>query len=407
MKVNSAKRLSAGHWLIRSLRDFYAYWRLFTGRGAGKDYWVGPVAADDTPTLLQAKRLHAAIYLSIGFIDHTDIRDGIMHAKSDPHQLHADYFIVKHHEEVVAVARQIVYKGVGPHHESFPSLKKTDIYARSQRAIEKIPATSIVEISALVKKRGESPVVPLILYREMWRHSLQQHHKLWVMACDVRLYERLRVLFGPAMRVMGKKTYYMGSDTIPAMLEPHAGLRYLMKRARTIIPIKREVRRHILMFFVQDSPPEAFYALDKRQLVKMNILINSTDTIGKWGWAWVAVVVAYSIARSLFVGVTLTQYGVDPFVFLAIDLATAVVFAYAQVRSLRYLLAHNFGHAALWLLVVLFGFAAPYVYLLSYGGVLPSFVNILIILWCTVFGAIATAAFMAKIRKSQYISSVR
>lgn len=226
----------------RTLIDTYAYWQLLGRAKVSQNYWVGIVEDHDTETLQQAKRLHASVYLARDYITNDDIRDGIMHERADPYQNHASYFVVKKQGRVIATARQIIHIDGRAHHDIFPTLKETAVHERSRRHIVKLPVERIVEISALVKQPGESSIVPLVLYRAMWHHSLSRH-SLWIMACDMRVYDRLKVLFGPAVRVIGKKTYYMGSYVMPVMLEPHGGLITLIKHAHVSLPVRRVINR--------------------------------------------------------------------------------------------------------------------------------------------------------------------
>lgn len=218
--------------LSRRARDYAAYVRLFSAPEANLPYEVQIVTENEPDLLQQAKELHAATYLRKGFVEIGETINNVIHKTADPHQDHATYFVVLRKGKVVSTARQIIYKGEGPHHQSFPILENALIYERSRRRIENHPPTHIVEISALSKKYGESAIVPLVLYRCMWQHSRQHGHSLWVMACDVRLFERLKLLFGPTLVRIGKKTAYKGGDVIPVALDIAASQNYIAKLIR-------------------------------------------------------------------------------------------------------------------------------------------------------------------------------
>lgn len=237
----------------RRVRDSVAYWQILSKPETGYMYRVYRLSQDDAEDLLQAKMLHASVYLSRGFIDETDIRDGIIREQSDPHQLHAEYFVVKRKGEIVTVARQIVYRGDSDHSDSFPLLNHAIIHERSRRRLASVTPLEIVEISALAKKRGESSVAPLVLYRALWRHSLRSKHRVWIMACDIRLYERLKMLFGPALTVIGKRTHYKGGDIIPVSLDIANSINYVQKivAAPKIKPI--DLRRRAARFMVKEE----------------------------------------------------------------------------------------------------------------------------------------------------------
>lgn len=233
----------------RYIKDSFLYWRLLSNTSIAKYYTAKQLEQHDVDDLRAAKRLHASVYLARGFIEQTDVRDGMIHDMSDPHQHHSQYFVVKRGDEVVGVARQITYKGTGPHHESFPALEEAALHVRSKQRIRAMHPHELTEISALVKKSGESSIVPLLLYRVLWRHSLRARHRVWIMACDVRLYQRLKLLFGPALTRIGQKTHYHGGDVIPAALNITTAVRYVndVKRAGRsgLLDIQRQATKFI------------------------------------------------------------------------------------------------------------------------------------------------------------------
>ena len=170
--------------------------------------------------LLQAKRLHTEIYLERTFIDQEDIGpEGHMHLKADPHQAHSDYFVVvdrRSPDKVLASARQIRADNT---HEQLPILLNAKLKNKSKRALLEENNKRIVEISGLVKAHGTPSVAVLELYLAMWGESMNQRHQTWIMACDVRLYKRLKILFGKSVTRIGRKTHYKGGDIIPCKLE--------------------------------------------------------------------------------------------------------------------------------------------------------------------------------------------
>ena len=231
-----------------TMSDFYTYWRLFKREPNVGRYTVS-IAEEGSDEIIAAKKLHAAEYLARGFIEESDIFDEIIHEQSDPHQKHAIYFVVKNKQTVVGVARQIVYKGAGDMKESFPILEKANIYSRYRDKIERQHPHTVVEISALVKKRGESSIVPIVLYRSLWQYSRKHNHDFWIMACDVRLYHRLRLLFGPAILRIGKVTSYYGGDVIPSALHIPSSERYLkehVSRKHKLFTIRNRAASHML-----------------------------------------------------------------------------------------------------------------------------------------------------------------
>lgn len=65
------------------------------------------------------------------------------------------------------------------------------------------------------------------------------------------------------------------------------------------------------------------------------------DRIGWFGRAWVAAIFGYSVLRAVVVWPTLGRYGVNPWMFLFIDVVTAWPYAVGQVRVVQGLRRRN------------------------------------------------------------------
>lgn len=74
-------------------------------------------------------------------------------------------------------------------------------------------------------------------------------------------------------------------------------------------------------------------------------------------------VVGYSLARCAAVWQLLGDLGVDPLLFAAIDVATALPYAKAWPRFADAVSRRSLGAGIAWLLIALVSFAAPYAYL--------------------------------------------
>lgn len=251
MDILSLKRIR------RRVFDTIQYLRVLSNWDNSYDrtYQVTIVSSDNTQDLLAAKRLHAQVHLRRGFVSNEDVRDGIIHRKSDPYQDHSLYFVVKKDNEVVGALREIYYKGSGDPSQSFPVLKKGLIYKRSRKSIDRVDPSKIIEISALVKKPGESAVIPLLLYRALWWHCVRHDITLCVMACDPRLFQRLRILFGTNLRKIGRMSPYKGADAQPAALSL-AGSRRELERLASKHEHRRTVRRQAAAFILREGKYE-------------------------------------------------------------------------------------------------------------------------------------------------------
>lgn len=251
--------------LYRHARDIIDYLRAFQQ----KEYTSLQVLKVETSgQLLAAKKLHAKVYVDRGFVDARHLNnDAILDSKADPYQHHSVYFLVasKKNGEVVATARQI-YATPRLGNQSFPLLKHTDLYARALRAVSRHDANKCVEISGLAKKRGASKIAPLLLYRALWHYSLQQKHSLWLLTCDVRLFERLKLLFGPAIQRVGRTTFYLGSDVVPAILKVQSSVSELRHSLAVAPPVTRRFRLKVVGFLLRGIPIGALSPQEKRAL---------------------------------------------------------------------------------------------------------------------------------------------
>jgi hypothetical protein len=246
----------------RQCRDMYSYWKAFR---RFEEQPVEVCIANNPEHQKAAKRLHALVYLRRGFVDIQDISNGHIGTRSDPHQKHAVYFVAmdKKHHMVLATARQIHAQRIDGH-RSFPMIVQANLYEKTRRWIEAHEPKACVEISALAKHQAADSVTPLLLYRAMWHQSIREHHKVWLMACDVRLYGRLKILFGPAIRKAGKVTAYYGGRVVPAVLDVQGSIRAAEKGLRRSRLLKRVVRKHVVRFFLQGLPVDKLSVAERR-----------------------------------------------------------------------------------------------------------------------------------------------
>lgn len=227
-----------------------------------------------------ARSLHASVYLKRGYINFIDLDgNGRMHSKADPYQDHSHYFTVNDHSDsskpIVATARQIHVKA-GQKHDSFPTIKEMELYPDMRQAILALDPSKCVEISGLAKSQGVSSSAVLMLYRSMWHYSLRRKHHLWLMACDVKAFERLKYLFGDALVRIGDNSVYMGSEVVPAMLEVHRSVDSLMAESKTINPLRRRMKREIVKFFMSGLAVK-FQQVSGKSIVPSREIIKSLE----------------------------------------------------------------------------------------------------------------------------------
>lgn len=249
------------------LRDVIDYLRAFR-KDEHSSFRVEEVVSDDY--LMAAKKLHAKIYLDRGFVEEKDIVDGLLTSRADPHQRHSHYFAVidTKTSRMVATARQIELRP-GHGHSSFAIVKRANLYKRAQKLIKKQDAARMVEISGLAKERGVSKVAPLLLYRAMWHRSLREGHTLWLLASDVRLFIRLKLLFGSSISKFGRVTPYYGGDIVPAMLDVQSSITNLGKALERATVFEKPLRHRIARFMLNGIPMEHLSEKERAALKKI------------------------------------------------------------------------------------------------------------------------------------------
>ena len=127
---------------------------------------------------------------------------------------------------------------------------------------------------------------------------------------------------------------------------------------------------------------------------------NDIRSLGVFGRAWSVGIVLFSAARALVAWPALGRYGVDPWLFLAIDLITAVPYGVAQAVTVKILRdpTRPAGHAAGWATVVGAAFLAPYIYIFAASGSMPAYAYLGVLLWMLVFGVLAVLRMRKQVR---------
>lgn len=126
-------------------------------------------------------------------------------------------------------------------------------------------------------------------------------------------------------------------------------------------------------------------------------------SLGVFGRAWSIGIVLFSAGRALVAWPTLGGYGVNPWMFLAIDLVTAPPYGIAQAVTVKILRSKNRApiDAATWAAVVAVTFLAPYVYIFVSSGSMPLYAYVGVALWMVLFGVLAVYRMHRQIREPQ------
>jgi RsiW-degrading membrane proteinase PrsW (M82 family) len=105
--------------------------------------------------------------------------------------------------------------------------------------------------------------------------------------------------------------------------------------------------------------------------------------------------------RALITWPTLGTYGVNPWVFLAIDVVTAPPYGIAQALTVKILRDRTRPprDALVWGVLVVVMFLAPYIYILAASGEqMPLIAYVLVGAWAVVFGTLAVLRMRKQIK---------
>lgn len=119
---------------------------------------------------------------------------------------------------------------------------------------------------------------------------------------------------------------------------------------------------------------------------------SDVRSLGVLGRAWVVGIVAFSAARALLAWPTLGQFGVNPWVFLFIDLTTAIPYGLGQAVTVKVLRdpVRRTLEAVPWATLVTVSFLAPYLYVFWVSKEsMPAAAYVVVLAWMVFFGVLA------------------
>ncbi len=110
-------------------------------------------------------------------------------------------------------------------------------------------------------------------------------------------------------------------------------------------------------------------------------LIHSKETLRRrrrLSNTWAGVVVGWSFIRTLLVWAAVGDYGLNPWIYLVIDLSSAVVDAFTTPRMVLNFIDERYRVAASWGLIALVAFIVPDLYIFLGTRTLPTKLIVLI-----------------------------
>jgi len=116
---------------------------------------------------------------------------------------------------------------------------------------------------------------------------------------------------------------------------------------------------------------------------------------------WAGIVVGWSIIRTVIVWAAVGEYGLNPWIYLSLDLGAAIVDAFTTPRMVISFIDDHFKQAFKWAVISLVVFIIPDLYIFLGTRTLPTHI---IVVLCLIIGltlAVGVISVIRKIRKGR------
>ena len=159
----------------------------------------------------EAIKLHRNRYSEVGFLKEDD---------KDPYEVDSLYFVAQEDDinETVGVTR-LIFKQL----LELPTIENFTIYDLELKKLKKLKKNSFAEVSAFTKMPQHE--VGMDIIRTVFQYSLQNGITHWVCCIDERVYKYLNRVFGPIFKLIGEPKVYLGSVSIPCVIDINEGVR--------------------------------------------------------------------------------------------------------------------------------------------------------------------------------------
>ncbi|MCC5895209.1 MAG: hypothetical protein JJU16_07065 [Alkalibacterium sp.] len=168
----------------------------------------------------EAIALHHQRYQEVGFIKQDE---------NDPYINNSTYFVVQTADlkKVVGVTR-LIFMSMN----DLPTMKHFTIFDMEKLKLAGIEENKYAEISAFTKMPEHD--VGLGLIKTVLNYSLSNGLTHWVCCIDERVYRYMHRIFKFPFEIIGEPNVYLGSKTIPCVLNLSECLTTLKEKRRTL-----------------------------------------------------------------------------------------------------------------------------------------------------------------------------
>jgi N-acyl-L-homoserine lactone synthetase len=153
----------------------------------------------------KAIELHFQRYLEVGFFKK---------GEEDPFQKDSVYFAAVHEDEnkVVGVNR-LIFRPMN----ELPTLKEFSIYDIEKQKLKQLESYRFVEMSAFTKLPQHDCILGML--RLTLQYSIENGITHWFCSLDERVFKYMNRMFNSPFRKIGEPKVYLGSNTIPCILD--------------------------------------------------------------------------------------------------------------------------------------------------------------------------------------------
>lgn len=113
---------------------------------------------------------------------------------------------------------------------------------------------------------------------------------------------------------------------------------------------------------------------------------------------WAAVVIAWSVIRTVIIWAALGNYGFNPWIYLCIDLVCSTIDAVTTPRMVMRFIDDHYRSAMKWGVVSLMAYIIPDVYIFEGTRTLPTKVIVILCLVIATMFSLATITVVRKVR---------
>jgi hypothetical protein len=129
------------------------------------------------------------------------------------------------------------------------------------------------------------------------------------------------------------------------------------------------------------------------------VIQHSAETLRKRTMltrAWAALVIVWSVVRTIIIWAALGSYGFNPWIYLCLDLVCSAIDAYTTPKMVLRFIDDRYRSAVKWGVPTLVGYIVPDIYIFEGTRTLP--LKVVVVL-CTVIVAMLALAVTAIVRK--------